>query len=38
MNGSDKNKTPLSVRIVCFSLALLMVAGGLYYLLLPLFQ
>jgi hypothetical protein len=37
MNGSDK-KTPLSVRIVCFSLALLMVAGGLYYLLLPLFQ
>lgn len=37
-SNKDKKKTPISVRVICFSLALLMIAGGLYYLLLPFFQ
>lgn len=33
----NRKKTSFAVRMVCLLLALLMVAGGLYYLFAPLF-
>ena len=32
----NKKKTTIAIRVVCLVMALLMIAGALYYILLPL--